>query len=215
MKIIINENQLNILLKEFQEYDLVPYLKKGYILHGSPLLFSQFDEGKIKGGMRSEYGYGIYFADEAYKCIEYGDYIYMTPKSLYNFWNLDNNDISAFSDFKMKREELSKAEYALENCRTIKEYEYYEKLIRDLKDNFLSLSNNEDMILNLFFQSFEKYPNNLENAFKFVKNNIPSNLIKLISVLLMKLGYDGVKCGNQYVIFNFPLLNNNFSCLEK
>lgn len=36
-----------------------------------------------------------------------------------------------------------------------------------------------------------------------------SNFEKYISSALLKIGYDGVKCGNQYVIFNFELLNNN------
>ena len=59
------------------------------------------------------------------------------------------------------------------------------------------------------FKCFNNNPRNLEQAFKHVRNNLPSHFDKYISSLLLKSGYDGVKCGNQYVIFNFDLLNNN------
>lgn len=218
-KIIINENNFNKILsflnEDFQnQYTIVSsYIKNGYLCHGTSEEFDLFDEAKIKGGFRSEFGYGIYFSNETYKCLEYGDKIYITKKDLYNFWDLDGKDISKFQEYFEIDENIMKYEYELDNCYNNKDYDYYNNLIEQLKEEKNKFSYKEKDILDIFKLAFNKYPNNLENVFKYVKNNVSSDYVPIISSLLLKLGYDGVKCENQFVIFNFNKLNNNFKLI--
>lgn len=212
-RIILNESQLKILLNEItlNGYDwqtIARYIKSGYLVHGTTEQFDKFDTSKIKGSTRAEYGYGMYFTDESYKALEYGNEIYLTKKDLYNFLDLETSNYYIFNMFDKIKEEIYNANEMLYNVRTNREYDYYENLINELKSK-INLNDYEQIVLSDFKKCFNNNPRNLEQAFKYVRNNLPPHFDKYISSLLLKSGYDGVKCGNQYVIFNFDLLNNN------
>lgn len=191
-------------------YDtLSDIIGKGYLIHGTPNDFESFDEGKIKGGCRGEYGYGAYFTDAAYKALEYGLEIYMTKKDIYNFLNLDQEpNVSVISKLIDVIDEINMAQYKLEYVTNNREYDYYNSIIDSLRES--KPSDMEEFILSMFRKAIESGEfHSLEQCYKHVIGNIPSRLVKTLSTTLMKCGYDGVKCGNQYCIYNIKKLNDN------
>ena len=215
-KIIITENQFNKLLNEISlkndgnNFNIVnKYLRNGYLVHGSTNVFDKFETDKIQGGTRSEYGYGMYFSDEAYKALEYGTEIYLVKKDLFNFLDLDSMAFNPFEEVEKAKIEIEKAKEMQYNVRNNREYDYYQSIIDELETKY-SFNPYEEKIIYYFTKYCQDNKlKNLEQIFKTVKCNLPSNYEKYISSALLKVGYDGVKCCNQYVIFNFDLLNNN------
>lgn len=185
-------------------------IKHGYLIHGTNDDFIDFDVEKIKGGLRSEYGYGMYFSDEAYKALEYGTMIYLTKKKIYNLLDLTKiYDISLFDEIEKNAQELKDVEEKQLNSRNNREYDYYSNLIGELKGR-ANLTDEEDVIYHLFVKVMKNEKTmSFEQVFKTVRGNLPSSFEKYISSLFLKLGYDGFKCNNQYVIFNFEKLNKN------
>lgn len=214
-KIIINEEQLKYILNEikidgYDENVVNRYIKLGYLVHGTNEDFDKFDQSKIKGGTRGEYGYGMYFTNTAYKALEYGCTIYITKEDIYNFLDLRTRDMSFINKFVDIEQELIILQDKLDNSRNVREYDYYNKAIENLKSKLPFLTFNEEIVLNKFKQIMDKYPDTtLENIYKGVRGDLPGGYDKYMSSLLLKFGYDGVKCYNQYVIFNFDLLNDN------
>ena len=204
-KLIINEMHLN----GFDWKTLSQYIKMGYLVHGSNEDFEKFDTSRINGGVRAEYGYGMYFTNEPYKALEYGQEIYLTKMNLYKFFDLESNDISAFDEIEKNINELSKAKYELYNAVNVRDYEYYDDLVKKLTFK-TRIGDYEDVVYNEFSKRLKKGGyKNLEDVFKSVRMNLPTHFDKYISSFFRKIGYDGIKCGNQFVIFNFELLNNN------
>lgn len=214
-KIFINEEQLKYIINEikidgYDENAVNHYLRLGYLVHGTNEDFDKFDTSKIKGGTRGEYGYGMYFTNTAYKALEYGNTIYLTKENIYNFLDLTTRDMSFINQIDEIKQEIRSLKDALYNVRNNREYEYYNNAIEELKSKLPFLTLNEDIVLMKFKECMNEYPNtSLENIYKAVRGNLPGGYDKFMSSLLLKFGYDGVKCHNQYVIFNFDLLNDN------
>lgn len=189
---------------------IISKLKGGYLAHGTPNEnLSSFDEKFIKGGCRGEYGYGFYFTDALYKCLEYGSNIYFTPKNIYNFFELDGkgNFKNLMQDDGDIRMQIYKCEQGLDNARNIREYDYYTQELEKLKEKY---KHRDEGILGLIEKGIrdnEGYSD--ENIYKSVLGNLPSDMAQQVSKLLMSYGYDGVHCGNQYCIFNTQKLNSN------
>lgn len=214
--IIIKECQINNIMAEMKnasfnnsEY-IISMLQKGFLAHGSPVEdLTSFDETKIQGGTRGEYGYGFYFTDELYKCIEYGSNIYFTPKGAYNFLELRGN--GQFQKLVQGHEKLEQEYHqyqeAMYDAKSIKEYDFYENECNKLKE---LLYKRDDSISFFVENAVRKYGNTSdENIFKYINGNLPSDMVKGLSEWLMSFGYDGVHCGNQYCIFNTTKLNSN------
>lgn len=213
--VIINEEQLRDIIREMrlEGYDyekLNAVLRKGYLIHGGELEFDTFNPDMIRGGSRGVYGYGMYFTDEAYKALEYGQSIVMTKKDIYNLWDLDGNYDGFIRRTVDIKDMIEKWEHRLDNCRNIREWDECEAEIEKLKSETPKLNMYEDIVQTKFMQALRKYKHrNMEDLYKWVLGGLPENLSRHVSSYLLKMGYDGVKCGNQYVIFNFDKLNRN------
>ena len=217
-RIIISESQLKKIIQEItlgQQYDtnynvIVKYIKNGYLVHGSTKIYDKFDQSKIKGGTRGEFGYGMYFTDTPYKALEYGNEIYLTKQNLYNFLDLAQTPFNPFEYIDNIKAQIINYEDKLNYVRSNREYDYYTNLIDELNMKINNYNSYESKIIEKFSEAIAISSNRtMEHIFKYVRNNVPSSYDKYISSSLLKLGYDGVKCENQYVIFNFDLLNNN------
>lgn len=178
-KIRLTENQFNCLLNEItlnndgNNFSIISnYIKKGYLVHGSTTKFDKFETSNIKGGTRSEYGYGMYFSDEAYKALEYGTEIYLVKKDLFNFLDLDSEVFNPFYEVNNTKKEIAIANEKLYNVRNNREYDYYQSIIDELENKY-NFNHYEEEIIN----SFTKYSQsgklrNLEQVFKSVKCNL-------------------------------------------
>lgn len=214
-RIILKEDKYKKLFTEihidgFDWKTVQNIINQGYLVHGTNEDFDAFDPNKIKGGNRAEFGYGMYFSDAAYKAIEYGQEIYFTKKDIYNFLSLDGiQDESIFAEYENLTREIAVIEDALYNVTNTREYDYYTEKLDVLKKK-CHLNDYEEVILGSFQKTMKENPSwSFENVFKSVMGNLPSFFGKYISSLFLKLGYDGFVCGNQYVIFNYDLLNKN------
>lgn len=202
---IITE-EIERFLFETEESHIIDMLKNGYIAHGTPIKdITEFNDEHIKGGNRGEYGYGFYFTDALYKCLGYGNNIYFTPKSIYNFLDLDNkkgNFKKIVNDYKTLINDLTIFQNNLDDSNNEKEYEYWDNKVETL---FKFLKKYDVSLMKVILMSVKKCknPNNDEDIYKTVIHcTLPSNEVKKMSQFLLSIGYDGVKCGNQYCIFN-------------
>lgn len=195
-------------------YKINYYLSNnGYLFHGSDKQFKQFDPSKIKGGCRGPFGYGAYFTDEAYKVDEYslyGNYYFLYSKD-FNILDCDMN-ATDFHDLDNILEEynnlsikLSQYNDLLDNCRNNREYDVYNDKIEDIKYKINTFSSS---LLDLA-KYYQKYNDkSLIDCFKRIWGNTYIRE-EYMSKLFLKLGYDGFKVDNQYIIFNFDKLNKN------
>lgn len=220
---MINEHAIRRIIKEeleyAEKYAIIAKLQKdGYLVSCNDSGKPFFDPSKIKGGNRAEIGYGMYFSDEPYKPISYGETILYTPKNIYRFLDLDdstnasdiNTVLHGIDDDKAY---LSRLKDQLGNVRTNREYEAISIEIEELESK---IEENERRINGeiLVLLKYEMRRNRtMEKAFKEVLNTFPGQGQK-ISDTILSLGYDGTKLGNQYCIFNYEKLNNNLKMYE-
>lgn len=191
---------------------IVSMLRDGYLAHGTTNgNLSSFDANFIKGGCRGEYGYGFYFTDELYKCLEYGTNIYFTPSNIYNFFDLDKNGgfNNILQEYDNLMDEKYRCEEKLDNVRNNREYNYYNEMLEEIKEKIRNSGNNKKIFdfISIAIRECKGYSD--ESVFKYILCNSPSGMDKELSSFLMSYGYDGVRCGNQYCIFNIEKLNAN------
>lgn len=218
---VIRENELCDIIRDcimeevgINNQYIIDMLSMGYIAHGDVKSdISGFDEQHINGGFRGVYGYGFYFTDKLYKCIEYGDSIYFTPMSIYSFLSLDDGGIfkDMIGEYDSLRFSISKYEMMLSDADNTQSYNYYSNKIEILRGEYDRLYSDYDFILHYIKNGVSKYKDDDEHVYRYVISNLPSNMVKDVSSFLLRLGYDGVKCGNQYCIFNFDKLNGNIT----
>lgn len=196
----------------WSSYDeITSLITKGYLIHGTTEKFSKFDQSKIKGGTRAEYGYGMYFTDATYKALEYGNEILYTKKDIYNFLDLQQSpSMDIFYNIIAIENSIYIYDQMMDNARNEKEYNYYKSEIDKLKKK-LKFNDYEQIVYSDFKKNINGGLRSMEQVFKTVRNNLPSHFDKHISSFIVKCGYDGVNCGNQYVVYNFEKLNSNLN----
>lgn len=204
-QVTLNEYHANSVVDDSHIKQMI---RSGYLAHGTPSDFDSFDDEFIRGGWRGTYGHGFYFTDEIYKCLEYGANIIFTPKKDYNFLNLDGSGqikqmVEKIEKLKQERANAEEKQIYSTNNRV---YDYYDNIIKNVNQTLRGI--NLDY-LSCFETLINKNPGwSDEEVYKSVLSNLPSGTASQISSLLLNLGFDGVKCGNQYVIFNTNKLNN-------
>lgn len=184
-------------------------IKEGYLVHGTDKEFLEFDPSMIRGGMRAEYGYGIYFTDTPYKALEYGYNIIGTKKDLYNFLDLSEKPSDeCLGTIIQVDEKMARLEQMLDCVRNVSEYERINAEIERLKDSS-RMDGKMERSYHTMRNAIGMGLRNMEQVLKTTINNLPSDHMPSISELFLRCGYDGVKCENQYVIFNVQKLNAN------
>lgn len=204
-QVTLNEYYANSVVDDSQIKQMI---RSGYLAHGTPSDFDSFDDEFIRGGWRGTYGHGFYFTDAMYKCLEYGANIIFTPKNKYNFLNLDGSGQIKQMVEKVEKlnQERANAEEKQIYSTNNRDYDYYDNIIKNINQTLRGI--NLDY-LSCFETLINKNPGwSDEEVYRSVLSNLPSGTASQISSLLLNLGFDGVKCGNQYVIFNTNKLNN-------
>lgn len=192
--------------------------KDGYVIHGTNNDFDEFDTTKIKRGV---YGYGIYFANMAYKSDEYmAGHFKIADINDMNLLKIDVNvDRKHFPmtdnfDNKEKLEiELAKLTNLRDNSRNIRDYDFYESEIKKVKDLLTTKGDNDfkEYYLTLVYHYLDaKGSSTIDNLNKYVISHSNNrNITKEISNLWLNEGYDGFYTDSEIVIFNFEKLSKN------
>ena len=147
------------------------------LYHGGESVITQFNPDKIIGGFRGNHGWGIYFSDSIYKAKDYGPVITTLNSSGLNILNT--------------REPVN------------------EKLVLGVKE----LSDQQsDAMLSAFYNMIsgklkEKLGHTIDNSRKEISSIFRWDISKAWSEMLVKLGYDIMKNGYEYVIINFENAN--------
>lgn len=187
----------------YKKYDLaVKLINKGYLIHCTTSTFDEFNSDFIKGGSRAKEGYGFYFTDMPYKAIDYGDIFKLIKKEDFKFLNSsDNIDINLFynEDIEYK---ISQLETNLDNCRNIRDYDYYNKELETLKKQ----QKDYDKTL---FDYVKLAINNGAKTYGQLEYNIlnPNINIPKLNKIYLKNGFDGYETDGIYTVFNFNKLN--------
>jgi 8-oxo-dGTP pyrophosphatase MutT (NUDIX family) len=156
------------------------------VYHGGDKKITKLDPQFIKGGVRANLGWGVYFTSSLYKATTYGKEL--TYLDISNLNILDLNE-------KINEELLVK----------IKE------LATETKKNSLltMLGALYDYIHDTFKDNMGK---TIWDGWRIFSNKIKWDTDKTWSEMLAKLGYDGMQQGNyEYVIFNFDKANQYLS----
>jgi hypothetical protein len=185
----------------------------GYLFHGTPSEFDNFDKSKIVGGSRGREGYGAYFTKDAYKIEEYGrNFLIMSTDGM----NIVNSS-KTFGELGIKtpndiKVEINRLENKLYDVRNNREYDEITNYIEELKnksDIFYKdvnkmdreiLSNNSDVF---------NADKTIKDALSFAYYKMSGYGMESISNIFYNIGIDGYIMDNVYVIINFEKLNQN------
>lgn len=187
----------------YKKYDLaVKLISKGYLIHCTNETFDKFNSDFIKGGSRAKEGYGFYFTDMPYKAIEYGDVFKLIKKTDFNFLNTsDNIDINLFYNEDIDTKIVQLENY-LEDCRSIREYDYYNSELEKYKNLQKEYDKSLYEYVKIAINDGAKTYGQLE--YNILNPNV--NITKLNKVYL-KNGFDGYETDGIFTIFNFDKLN--------
>jgi hypothetical protein len=146
------------------------------VYHGGDKKITKLDPQFIKGGVRANLGWGVYFTSNSYKASNYGKEVTYLDISDLNILDL-NEKIDG--EFLAKIKELATET----NKITIMLGALYDYVHNTLKDNM---------------------GKTIWDGWKIFSNKIKWDTDKTWSEMLIKLGYDGMQQGDyEYTIFNF------------
>ena len=146
------------------------------VYHGGDKKITKLDPQFIKGGVRANLGWGVYFTSNSYKASTYGKEVTYLDISDLNILDL-NEKIDG--EFLAKIKELATET----NKITIMLGSLYDYVHNTLKDNM---------------------GKTIWDGWKIFSNKIKWDTDKTWSEMLIKLGYDGMQQGDyEYTIFNF------------
>jgi len=155
------------------------------VYHAGEAKITNLDPSKIKGGLRANLGWGVYFSSSLYKAKEYGKEITRLDISNLNILNLNERINDKFLNNMKKLVDETKQE----NNPTLEAF--YDTFYRTLK---------------------EHVGETIWEGWRYSSGKFSTNTDKLWSNILLKLGYDGMQQGNyEYVIFNFDKANQYLS----
>ena len=149
----------------------------GLIIHAGESKIDKLDTSKAKGGARGIYGKGIYFSDNPDKAADYGG----------EFTFLDKSKLSIIDT----RQKISK-EFIDSIKEVSKKVEEEGSPIRALK-------------YNMFADKLKAEINGereIDNAWKNVRDRMQADQSDSWNALLKDLGYDTIKNGYEYVVFD-------------
>ena len=176
-------------------------IENGYIILGTINDFDKFDSEKIQGGSRSREGYGFYFTDTPYKCIEYGNKAKLVQKEIFNFIELKEEIIPEELYLNIDND-IFFLEQDLDNVRNERDYRRINNEIDKLKEK-------KDELGYKYLYQLEDYVEKYR-TYKSLQNNISDpKILSKIAQALVEHGIDGFHDDNVYVIFNFEKLNQN------
>lgn len=192
-------------------------INDGYIIHCTPNKFDKFDSKYIKGGFRANEGYGIYFSDEPYKSITYGDNFKVVKKENFNFINgedeIDLNWLKSGLDEDLIRSQIAKLEqYKYSPDFNVRFYDEVNEELDVLEKQLEAAHEWNDLFLMIEY-TMENYG---VKTYVKLDVNLPNQEIwvpKLTKLYISK-GIDGYKTGCVYTIFNFDKLNNEVIDVE-
>lgn len=148
------------------------YSKAGLLFHGGEAPIAQFDGEKIKGGSRSILGWGVYFSSSPYKASDYGT----------TFTYIDSTKLNILDGRgPVTQEFIDQIRKAANNEKDALTKAYY------------------SIAADKFQQQIGK---DIDNARKNVSSQIQQNTDKAFSELLVKMGYDAMQEGYEFVVFN-------------
>jgi len=158
---------------------------KKIVYHGGDEKITKMSSEFIKGGVRANLGYGVYFASTIYKAKTYGKEITLLDIAHLNFLDLNKKiDESFISQIKSLKEEETNS--------------IFDTHIMIANANYYSIA-----------KEFSKHiGDTIWNGWLYWMNTKSTNSDKFWANTLLKLGYDGVQQGDyEYCIFNFDKAN--------
>ena len=109
--------------------------------------------------------------------------------------------------------DLAIARDGLDNARNLREYDYYDDIVNELKDklDLLFSDDSEYTMYRLLDKKLKKEPDiRYGELNKWLANNFSSMIGDwMVSNLYRDAGIDGFKCDNEYCLFNFKKINAN------
>lgn len=149
----------------------------GLIIHAGDTKIDKLDLSKVKGGARGIYGKGIYFTDSPYKAADYGG----------EFTYLDKSKLSIIDTKETINQDFVKS-------------------IKDVAKKFERAGDIEkSFAYNLFAEKLQAEINgerSIDDAWKNVRDRFAVDKTNTWNSLLKDLGYDTIKNGYEYVVFD-------------
>lgn len=178
-------------------------IEQGYIIHGTNYEFDKFDEDYIVGGSRAREGYGFYFTDMPYKAIDYGKYLKVVKKDVFNFLNSsDAIDFSLFEVFGV-RDEYDRLNQLLFNSENFME-SYYK--LEELRERITEYEKIFGGGFIYFIDDAIKHGAKTYGQLEYFVRN-PDKNVPIIHEIYKSKGFDGYETDGIYTIFNFDKLN--------
>lgn len=152
------------------------------LYHGGPDKLTKLDPSKVKGGARATIGWGVYFSTSKYKAGDYGPVLTVIDGSKLHILDMRNPVTQEFVDAARK----------------------YADSLSDAGLNILYVYAVKQMV-NIFEQHIGKEFN---NARKEMLQTFRSDMEPAFLKMLGALGYDTVKEGYEYAIFDMDAGTN-------
>ena len=183
-------------------------INQGYLIHGTPEEFDQFDSSKIKGGFRAKEGYGFYFSDMPYKSIDYGTNLKLVKKDDFRFLDAKAEITKGsplyqelFGKIDELEDEKNKLEYQLGQTRNVREYDAISAEIEKISGQLEGLDDQVKMVVDYTLEHEDV------TTVGGIEYNIPQGWIPRLCQYYVACGYDGYVLDGIYTIFNFTKLN--------
>lgn len=218
-----------------------PKFSVGKLIHSTFSKFKLFDDSKIKGENRANYGWGHYFSANDYKTSNYGNIQKIIESDDFNIIESDtdftrklieqlkNSDNS--SVIEDINREINRIEILIDNTKNNREYDALVAEQKKLIEQKKTLDKGHPTLLKAIEKEFQRedgpFINKEIDIVRKVLQNDPNlvreykgyeNIKKAFSEIFLNAGYDGFGVsdsgGNknyETVIFNTPKLNTKFS----
>ena len=142
------------------------------LYHGGAEPITKFDESKVQGGVRGIHGWGVYFSSSIYKAKDYGPVLTYLDSSRLKFLNTRDE---VTEEFIMAVKNVgNKEENSLLSA-------FYSTITYELK---------------------KQIGKDIDTAYKNIGSKFNITFEKAWAELIVKLGFDGVVNGYEYVIMN-------------
>jgi hypothetical protein len=176
----IVKEYLNEEIRDTTQDIMLKYSEKDVMFHCTDNIIDSFDLKYVKGGVRANYGWGMYFASTPFKASDYGKYCYVVSKSNLNLLPLDTKisdefikkiepDISGFKDVIKLINTNGKYENLYDyNIQKFSDLEFYKKKFLNI---LFSVKNNRE------YDEISSLISNIDELLTMKKNDNTNYLI--------------------------------------